>query len=79
MKRYSKKLIQDAKAEVLYRMGDEPWLMSVGVGLVADAPGIVISVDPNGEQKARTILSEMKVELPTRIQVLGPIRKRHRI
>jgi hypothetical protein len=76
MKRESRRTIEDAKADVLQRMGDEPWLKGVGIGLVADAPGVVISVDPTGEQAARAMLSGMKVNVPTRIQVLGPIRKR---
>jgi hypothetical protein len=57
-------------------MADEPWLMGVGIGLVDDGPGIVVSVEPDGEQAAREILSEIDIDVPSRIQVLGPIRKR---
>lgn len=76
MKRVSKKMIEDAKAHVLRAIGDEPWLKGVGIGLIADEPGIVISVAPDGEEAACAILDEVKTRVPARIQVLGPIRKR---
>ena len=72
----SSKRIEDAKAVVLERMADEPWLKGIGIGLVAAGPGIVVSVEPSGEQAARAILSEISIDVPARIQVLGPIRKR---
>jgi hypothetical protein len=72
----SSKRIEDAKAVVLERMADEPWLKGIGIGLVADGPGIVVSVEPSGEHAARAILSEISIDVPARIQVLGPIRKR---
>lgn len=72
----SRRQIERARADVLDQIGDEPWLVGIGVGLVADSPGIVISVDATGEERARALLAEMKVDVPTRIQVLGSVRKR---
>jgi hypothetical protein len=69
-------VIERAKAGLLRQIGEEPWLRSIGIGLVADGPGIVISVARNGAQAARAAIAELKTPVPTRVQVVGEIRKR---
>jgi hypothetical protein len=74
--RASRKRIDEAKAAIVRRMADETWLKGVGIGLVNDGPGIIVSVAADGEEAAREILSGIDTDVPTRVQVLGPIRKR---
>jgi hypothetical protein len=57
-------------------MGDEPWLMGVGIGIVSDEPGVVVNVDSSGEEAARAILSEIDIDVPAVVRVVGPVKKR---
>lgn len=76
MKQVSRQTIERAKAVVLREIGKEPWLRSVGIGLVAHEPGLVVGVAPIGERAARKALAGMKCQVPVRVQVLGQVRKR---
>jgi hypothetical protein len=68
--------LQRAKEHLLSEIGDSPWLRGVGFGLVGDAPGIVISVDPAQVTKVRRIVEVMSLSVPVKVRALGQVRKR---
>lgn len=74
----SARKLEAAKAAVLDRVGDERWCRGVGVGRVDDMLGIVISVSPSGKEAVEAILAELRPGVPTRVRVLGAVRKRPR-
>jgi hypothetical protein len=76
MTHVSEERIERAKASLLRQIGEEPWLRSIGIGLVADGPGLVISVARAGKHAAKAAIAGLKTPVPTRVQVVGVIRKR---
>lgn len=68
--------LESAKSAALRRLRSKSWLRGIGIGKVADAPGIVFTVAPDGEKAIEAVLAKLHLDVPTRVQVLGPIRKR---
>ena len=71
-----KQILEQAKSLFLAEAGDEDWLQAVGIGLVEDELGLVISVKPGKEPAARRILQRLDVEVPVSIRAIEEIRAR---
>ncbi len=71
----SKEQLQRAKKYVSDQIGDAPWMRGIGIGLVEDEAGVVVSVAADGAKAARMAIDKLRLPFPVRIRVLGPIRK----
>jgi hypothetical protein len=66
-----------AKRRVLSAIGDEPWCVGVGVGLVGDKKekGLVVSVGKGAPANAGQRIQSLASGVPIQVRVLGNVRK----
>lgn len=67
----------DAKETLLRQIGDQSWLRGIGIGLVDESPGLVLSVSARGKEPALAAIAALEERVRVRVQVVGPIRKRN--
>jgi len=70
--------LRAAQQTVVVRLADASWLRSVGIGLVGEDPGVIVSVAAEGESEARGELEALRLPVPTSVRVIGPVRARRR-
>jgi hypothetical protein len=70
------KQLESAMTRLRRSLHDPDWLTGLGIGLVDDEPGIVVSVRPDAIEVARKAVADVALEVPVRVRGVGPIRKR---
>jgi len=68
--------LERARKSLLARIGNPRWLRGIGFGLVDNAPGIVLSVDPAKLDTVRGLVDSLSISVPIRVRGLGTVRKR---
>jgi len=65
-----------AKERILDALAHEPWIRGVGVGLVDDRPGVVVSVEETAREAAEAAVASLDLDVPVRVRVIGPVTAR---
>jgi hypothetical protein len=68
--------LSDAKRRILDRFGDEPWLKSVGIGIVDGDRAVVVSVSVDAREHVRELIDALELSVPVDVRAIGGVTKR---
>jgi hypothetical protein len=69
-------VLQGAKEALIDALDAKPWLVSVGIGLVDGAPGLVVSVQRKASADAKRAVDDLNLSVPLKIREVGEVRAR---
>lgn len=72
----SRRKLERAKKRFLAASEDCDWLQAVGIGLVDEQPGLVISVRPGAKSSASRLLNRLELDVPVTLRAIEKIRAR---
>jgi len=68
--------LDDAKASVRAKVKGRPWYQGLGIGLVDDQAGLIVSVSEGAREEAERVMAEVGVDVPVRIRESSRVRAR---